>query len=198
MFDTVGALGVPGALANRHKFHDVRAEPGGQLRAPGAGDRRTAAEVRTVAVGGRRRRRPERPRQAGLVRRRALRRRRRLRRDRAFDTSLLWMVREANGQGLVFNEGLLDSYIGSGSSAVRHDSMNNGYRLLNVIARLRMALKANPRFRSGRRLLNPAAAIYPKISSSAADHCGVRRRALQAGERRLVRDRPEGRRRSRA
>lgn len=170
VFDTVGALGAPGAIFNRHKFHDVRLSPAVSCarQALAIDERRLKFEPslwEDDGAGGQN----DRVKQVwfegvhsdvgggygetGLS-----------------DTTLLWMVREANAQGLVFNEGLLDTYIGSGSSAVRHDSMNLGYRALNAIARLRMAFKANARFRRGQRLLNPAASIYPKISSSAADH----------------------------
>lgn len=170
VFDTVGALGVPGALINRHKFHDVRLS-----RAVSCARQALAIDERRLKFepslweddgGGASRERVKQVwfegahsdagggyGETGLS-----------------DTALLWMVREANAQGLVFNEGLLDTYIGSGSSAVRHNSMNNGYRVLNALARLRMALKANPRFRGGRRLLDPTGAINPLIASSAADH----------------------------
>ena len=40
------------------------------------------------------------------------------------DTTLLWMVVEANRRGLVFDTRLLATYVGSGSAAVRHDSLN--------------------------------------------------------------------------
>lgn len=170
VFDTVGALGVPGAIFNRHKFHDVRlsAAVSCARQALAIDERRLKFEPSLWeddgAGGG-----GERVKQVwfegahsdagggygetGLS-----------------DTALLWMVREANARGLAFNEGLLDTYIGSGSSAVRHDSMNLGYRVLNAFGRLRMAIKPNPRFRGGRRLLDPAGAMNPLIASSAADH----------------------------
>lgn len=170
VFDTVGALGVPGAIFNRNKFHDVKLsqavscarqalaiderrikfEPSLWEADGGGADRERVKQVWFEGahsdVGGG-------YGETGLS-----------------DTALLWMVREANARGLAFNEGLLDYYIGSGSSAVRHQSSNLGYRLLNGLARLRMLLRPNPRFRSGRRVLNPPGALNPLISSSAADH----------------------------
>lgn len=170
VFDTVGALGVPGALFNHHKFHDVRLSPAVSCarQALAIDERRMKFEpsLWDDDGGGASR---ERVKQVwfegahsdigggygdtGLS-----------------DTALLWMVREANAQGLAFNEGLLDSYIGSGSSAVRHDSMNLGYRVLNAIGRLRTALRANPRFKRGLRNLSPAGAIGIGVASSALEH----------------------------
>ncbi|MBI5310471.1 MAG: DUF2235 domain-containing protein [Actinobacteria bacterium] len=170
VFDTVGALGVPGAVFNRHKFHDVRLSPAVSCarQALAIDERRMKFEpslweddgggtqndrIKQVWFEGAHSDVGGGYSDTGLS-----------------DTSLLWMVREANAQGLTFNEGLLDSYIGCGSSAVRHNSMNGGYRFLNAIARLKSIVRPNPRFRSGRRVLDPAGAIYPKVASSAAEH----------------------------
>jgi hypothetical protein len=64
------------------------------------------------------------------------------------DTALLWMVTEANRQGLVFDTRLLSVYVDSGSSVVRHDSLTAFYRFLNLTSRLRTT-----RGRKGRRFL---------------------------------------------
>lgn len=170
VFDTVGALGVPGAIFNRNKFHDVKLSPAVSCarHALAIDERRIKFEPSLWEDDGQGSS-GERVKQVwfegahsdigggygetGLS-----------------DTALLWMLREANARGLAFNEGLLDSYIGSGSSAVRHESSKGGYLFLNAIARLRMLLKPNPRFRSGWRVLDPPGAINVAISSSAADH----------------------------
>ena len=44
------------------------------------------------------------------------------------------MATEANRQGLVFDTRLLATYVGSGSSAVRHESLNAFYRVLNLLS----------------------------------------------------------------
>jgi hypothetical protein len=170
VFDTVGALGVPGALRQRHKFHDVKLHPSvacarqalaideqrikfepSLWEADGSEDFDTRVKqvwfegVHSDVGGG--------YGDTGLS-----------------DTALLWMVREANSRGLVFDESLLDAYIAGGSSAVRHDSMNAGYRLLNAIGLLRNRIKPNPRFRGSHRLLDARGAIALRIASSTVSH----------------------------
>ena len=120
VFDTVGALGVPGAVRSKHQFHDVslgarsscararhwRSTSAGSSSSPACG-RPTDDDPRRADE--------KRPGRAGLVRRRALRRRRRLRaRPASRDTTLLWMADEAKALGLVFDQRLLDVYVGSG------------------------------------------------------------------------------------
>ena len=149
VFDTVGALGVPGAFRRRHQFHDVRLsdavlcarqalaidehrikfEPS-LWEPPGAARR----ERRSGAAGG-----PTG--QAGVVRGGALRRRRRVRRDGVSDTALGWMTDEAATQGLVFDYSLLDQYLTCGSPATRHNSTTSIYHVLNLFSRIRMTLR---------------------------------------------------------
>ena len=120
MFDTVGALGVPGAVRRQHQFHDVNLGPVVLCarQALAADERRLKFEpclweadeatraadeasgrvqqvwfegVHSDVGGG--------YAETGLC-----------------DTTLLWMVVEANRRGLVFDTRLLATYVGSGSS----------------------------------------------------------------------------------
>ena len=179
VFDTVGALGVPGRAAAAHRFHDVNLSNGGAVRPAGAGDRRAPDEVRAVPVGGRRGRpgTPTRHRagQAGLVRGRALRRRRRLRRDRALATRRCsgWRPRRTAGPGL--RHPLLATYMGSGSTVVRHDSLKRLLPVPQPASRGRMTLT-----RKGRRFRGELAAARP------APHGGHRAAARGRGADRVV------------
>jgi uncharacterized protein (DUF2235 family) len=172
VFDTVGALGVPGALSNRHKFHSVtlsdavlcarqalaiderriKFEPALWEADPslGPGEEQRVKQVWFEGVhsdvgGG--------YGDTGLS-----------------DTALLWMAEEATRAGLDFHQQRLDAYVASESSAVRHDSLNAGYRVLNLFAMIRGIWKPNPRFRGSHRVLNPERALSVRIASSAASH----------------------------
>lgn len=172
VFDTVGALGVPGALRSRHQFHNVKLSGAVSCarQALAIDDRRIKFEPalweKDEALG------PEQERRVkqvwfegahsdvgggyadtGLS-----------------DTALLWMASEAAAAGLAFRPERLDAYVASGSSAVRHDSLSFGYRILNLIGLLRSAIKSNPRFRGTRRVLDPAGALGVRIASSALSH----------------------------
>ncbi len=172
VFDTVGALGVPGAVGRGHQFHDVKL--GGSVRCARQAlaadeprmkfepclwespDGRTEDErVKQVwfegchsDIGGG-------YAQSGLS-----------------DTALLWMVAEANRQGLAFNEDLLRRYLGSGSSAVRHDPMKPLFALLDLVIRLKIALKRVPgtSFLGRRRRLARPDCVSVRIAESTADH----------------------------
>jgi hypothetical protein len=183
VFDTVGALGVPGAVRKQHQFHDVNLSPVVLCarQALALDERRLTFEPCLWEAAEDTRAHDEasgRVRQVwfegvhsdigggyaetGLS-----------------DTALLWMVTEANRRGLVFDTRLLATYVGSGSSAVRHDSLNLLYRVLNVLSRLRMALRHRTRrfLGSWRRLDPPPAAgtrqqwaVGVRIASSASQH----------------------------
>lgn len=171
VFDTVGALGVPGALRKNHTFHDVKLSDAiGQARQALAIDERRLkfepamweAEERLMPS-------DDRVKQVwfegahsdtgggyaetGLS-----------------DTALFWMTSEATKRGLVFDHQRLSHYTHSGSSPVRHDSMNLGYRVLNMIGRLRNWLGNNPRFKGTTRIFDPKGAVNPRIASSALNH----------------------------
>lgn len=172
VFDTVGALGVPGALSSRHRFHNVKLSDAVVCarHALAIDERRIKFEpslweidessphdqadrvkqvwfegVHSDAGGG--------YGDTGLS-----------------DTALLWMAEEATRQGLVFHQPRLDKYVASGSSAVRHDSLSSAYRVLNLIGLLRNRLKRNARFRGSRRVLGAERALGVRIASSALSH----------------------------
>jgi uncharacterized protein (DUF2235 family) len=173
VFDTVGALGVPGAMRRRHQFHDVRlgAEVRCARQALAADEPRmkfepclweaadgTGAEdprVRQVwfegchsDVGGG-------YAETGLS-----------------DTALLWMVAEANREGLVFDESLLREYVGSSSSAIRHDPMKPLFRLLDLVIRLKIALRLHDgaAFLGSHRRLHRPDCVSVRVAESTAEH----------------------------
>lgn len=172
VFDTVGALGVPGALRNRHKFHSVKLSDSVLCarHALAIDERRIKFEpslwevdeslatdqadrVKQVWFEGAHSDAGGGYGETGLS-----------------DTALLWMAEEATRHGLVFHQPRLDKYVASGSSAVRHDSMNAGYRVLNLIGLLRNRFKHNARFRGSRRILGDERALNVRIASSALSH----------------------------
>lgn len=84
------------------------------------------------------------------------------------DTTLLWMAAEATRQGLVFDGALLSEYLvaRSGSAAERHDSMNTGYRLTNLLMRSPFA-RSRTAFHKGWRVMAPPGSVGVSLSSSA-------------------------------
>ncbi|HET6151629.1 MAG TPA: DUF2235 domain-containing protein [Marmoricola sp.] len=177
VFDTVGALGVPG-IAKAPQFHDVQLsgrvkvarhamaidekrlkfaptlwEAPAHAKAPEA----EGPDVKQVwfegvhsDVGGG-------YAQTGLS-----------------DTALLWMVREAHSAGLVFDVPLLGLYVNSGSDPIRHDSLSTLYKADNVIlaAKQKLGIGApDDTFEGGlRRLSNPRALSIRVASSVVANY----------------------------
>lgn len=94
------------------------------------------------------------------------------------DTTLLWMMREARSMGLIFDADLLGHYVNSGSDPIRHNSLTLGFRLYNLILTVKMKIGkgAEARLFSGglRRLTNDRA-LSVRVASSAMNH-------YQAGE----------------
>ncbi|MET0929184.1 MAG: DUF2235 domain-containing protein [Aeromicrobium sp.] len=89
------------------------------------------------------------------------------------DTALLWMVREAHAAGLVFDVPLLDHYVNSGSDPVRHDPLSLMFRVDNLVLRTRMRLRrprAGSPFSGGLRLLTNDRAVSVRVASSVVDH----------------------------
>ncbi|MGF6881115.1 uncharacterized protein (DUF2235 family) [Nocardia sp. GAS34] len=145
VFDTVGAMGVPGITSGRYRFHDLRLARTVHCarQALAIDDRRRIFspclwEVTDEA--GVTQQRPDRVKQVwfegshtdvggGMAD------------SRLSDRSLRWMVHEAQGQGLEFDEDRLEELIARGATATgpvrAHDSMTMGWRLLNLAARLR-------------------------------------------------------------
>ena len=181
VFDTVGALGVPGAMRRRHQFHDVtlsgivdcarqaiatdeprmKFEPclwdavAGGTGESGVDDPRVRQvwfEGAHSDVGGG-------YADTGLS-----------------DTALLWMVAEAARQGLVFDEALLQRYLASGSAAVRHDPMKSIFWLLDLAIRTRILLRiADGRaFLGKRRRLHRPDCVSVRIARPAVEHFQAR------------------------
>lgn len=176
VFDTVGALGVPGFRRRTPRFHDVQlsshvrrarhalaidetrlkfaptfweapADPPG---APTEDERvkQVWFEGAHSDVGGG-------YRETGLS-----------------DTSLLWMAREAHDAGLVFDVPLLTHYVDSGSDPIRHNPLNAMYRADNLMlgARMRLGSKNPSAFSGGLRLLTNPRALSVRIAGSAVTH----------------------------
>ncbi|MGZ8769078.1 DUF2235 domain-containing protein [Aeromicrobium sp.] len=177
VFDTVGALGVPGFMKLAPRFHDVQLSSQ-VLRARHA----LAVDETRLKFAPSFWESPEEPpgtptedervkqvwfegahsdvgggyRATGLS-----------------DTSLLWMAREAHAAGLVFDVPLLNHYVNSGSDPVRHNPLNRMYRADNLILRTKMKLSTEKRgsaFSGGLRRLTNERALSVRIASSAVTH----------------------------
>ncbi|WP_160320118.1 DUF2235 domain-containing protein [Rhodococcus rhodochrous] len=170
VFDTVGALGVPGPSRRRYEFHDVKLSDlvVCARQALAIDERRMTFEpclwesddgcppddprvkqvwfegVHSDIGGG--------YAECGLS-----------------DTALLWMVRQAHEQGLVFDSDLLAMYLARKSPAVRHQSMRPAYRLLNVIHVVRGTLRRhrNKHFLGTFRNLAEPECVGTRIAASA-------------------------------
>ncbi|HWU20106.1 MAG TPA: DUF2235 domain-containing protein [Nocardioides sp.] len=89
------------------------------------------------------------------------------------DTALLWMAREAHAAGLVFDPTLLTRYVGSGHDPIRHNPLSLMYRVDNEILEARGHLHAgdhDPVFDHGRRMLTNPRALSVRVASSAVGH----------------------------
>jgi Uncharacterized alpha/beta hydrolase domain (DUF2235) len=177
VFDTVGALGVPGFHRLTPRFHDVQLsdqvvcarhalaidetrlkfaptlwEAPAEPAAPVTTDPRVKQvwfEGAHSDVGGG-------YSQTGLS-----------------DTSLLWMAREAHAAGLVFDSSLLNYYVNCGSDPIRHNPLNTMYRADNLILRTKTDLggkKAASPFEGGLRRLTNDHALSVRVASSAVTH----------------------------
>ena len=180
VFDTVGALGVPGAIGRAHQFHDVTLSPQVEhaRHAVAIDEHRIKFEpalwesspAGVTDTAGRQRQSVKQVwfegahsdvgggyAYSGLS-----------------DTALEWMVREAKQVGLAFDEDLLSTYLGCGSTAVRHESVTLVYRVLNGLSRLRLALRSQApghrHFVGRERVLDYEPGESLLIASSAADH----------------------------
>jgi len=172
VFDTVGALGVPGAMRLAPKFHDVQLGPGvlcarqalaideTRLKfAPnlweGADEATDDPRVKQVWFEGAHSDVGGGYGQTGLS-----------------DSALLWMAKEAHAAGLVFDTALLSHYVASGSSAIRHNPLKPLFKVLNAILTLKMKLGRGDRasFSKGLRRLSSERALSVRISSTAVTH----------------------------
>jgi uncharacterized protein (DUF2235 family) len=89
------------------------------------------------------------------------------------DTSLLWMAREAHDAGLVFDTDLLHTYVNSGSDPIRHDPLNAMYEVDNQILRAKEHLPGQhpaSAFSGGLRRLTNEHALSVRVASSAVAH----------------------------
>lgn len=180
VFDTVGALGVPGAVRKHHQFHDVNLSTivTRARQALALDERRVKFEPCLWEATDDERREDEstdRVKQvwfpgvhsdvgggypvSGLS-----------------DTTLLWMAGEARASGLVFDQRLLDVYVECGKPAEPNDSLTTAYRVLNATSRLRMRFSGGARrFTHGWRRLDPPPtlerterAVGVRVASTAA------------------------------
>jgi hypothetical protein len=88
------------------------------------------------------------------------------------DTALLWMVAEANEQGLAFDEELLKRYVACGESAIRHDSSQLLFKVLDLVIRAKIRLgRADGRaFDKRDRRLHRPDCVSVRVAGSTADH----------------------------
>jgi uncharacterized protein (DUF2235 family) len=89
------------------------------------------------------------------------------------DTSLLWMAREAHAAGLVFDSDLLGTYVDSGSDPICHNPLSLMYKLDNEILEARAHLSRQDEesdFSHGLRLLTNERALSVRVSYSAVRH----------------------------
>jgi uncharacterized protein (DUF2235 family) len=173
VFDTVGALGVPGASRKAPKFHDVQLSDAvrcarqalaideGRLKfAPTLWESKHEStedpRVKQVWFEGAHSDVGGGYGETGLS-----------------DSALLWMVTEAHQAGLVFDTPLLSHYIESGSSAIRHNPVKPLFKVHNLILSAKMKLgmsKDSGSFSKGLRLLTNERALSLRIASTAATH----------------------------
>jgi hypothetical protein len=173
VFDTVGALGVPGALRRRHQFHDVKLGTAvrNARQALAADEKRMKFEpclwdavdesccedprVKQVWFEGAHSDVGGGYKESGLS-----------------DTALLWMVSEANAVGLAFDEELLRTYVACGESAVRHDSSRPLFTLLDLFirAKVRLGLADGRAFDKRDRRLHRPDCVSVRIGESTLEH----------------------------
>lgn len=191
VFDTVGALGVPGAWGTGHQFHDVNLGPSVQCarQALAIDEQRLKFEPCLWEADEETRLADERSGRVqqvwfegahsdvgggypdtGLC-----------------DTTLLWMATEANRCGLVFDTRLLATYTGSGSSVVRHQSLTPFYRLLNRLSRFRMRVR-----HTGRRFVGTWRRIDPLPAPGSGEQRAVGVRIASAAARHFTDDEAYG------
>lgn len=87
------------------------------------------------------------------------------------DTALLWLVHEAHRAGLVFDATLLTLYVNSGSPDVLHDPLNPLFRADNLLLTLKAGLAGHSPngFTHGLRDLTNDRALSVRVASSVAD-----------------------------
>jgi uncharacterized protein (DUF2235 family) len=89
------------------------------------------------------------------------------------DTALLWMAREAHQAGLVFEPELLGTYVKSGSDPICHNPLSAMYRIDNKLLEAKEHLPWQDQeheFSHGLRLLTNERALSVRVASSAVGH----------------------------
>lgn len=88
------------------------------------------------------------------------------------DTALLWMAREARAAGLVFDVDLLATYVNSGSDPIRHDPLDLMFRIDNAILEVKDHLPGHhdDEFVHGLRRLTNDRALSVRVASSVVSH----------------------------
>ncbi|MGN6722166.1 MAG: DUF2235 domain-containing protein [Marmoricola sp.] len=88
------------------------------------------------------------------------------------DTALLWMVQEARKAGLVFDISLLSIYLGTGAADVLHNPLDLLFRIDNALLTLKGLLpgQGSDQFIHGRRRLTNDRALSIRVASSVVAH----------------------------
>jgi hypothetical protein len=177
VFDTVGALGVPGFERNTPRFHNVQlsdqvlcarqalaidetrqkfAPTFWKAPAEPAGAPTEDPRVRQVWFEGAHSDIGGGYAQTGLS-----------------DTALFWMAKEAHQAGLVFDAPLLGTYVDSGSDPICHNPLSLMYRLDNEVLEVKEDLPwhdEESEFSHGLRRLTQDRALSVRVAASAVAH----------------------------
>ena len=156
VFDTVGALGVPGPF-RKHQFHDIKLSSAVRTaRQALAIDERRRVFEPCLWERGSTAEEPGRVKQVwfegdhsdvggGAYRETGL-----------CDTALLWMIVEAHAQGLLFDLDRVSGFLDTDSAGTRHGQLRLGFRISNLLRRMVQGIArsaAGRRFRGDVRLL---------------------------------------------
>lgn len=88
------------------------------------------------------------------------------------DTTLFWVAQEAHAAGLVFDTALLATYVNSGSDPIRHNPLDLMYRVDNALLEVKEHLPGHhdSEFSHGLRVLANERALSIRIAASAVHH----------------------------
>ncbi|MCW2753917.1 MAG: hypothetical protein JWQ32_1328 [Marmoricola sp.] len=177
VFDTVGALGVPGFERETPRFHDVQlsdqvlcarqalaidetrmkfAPTFWEAPSEPAGVPTEDPRVKQVWFEGAHSDVGGGYRETGLS-----------------DTSLLWMAGEAHAAGLIFDPVLLGTYVNSGSDPIRHNPLDLAFMVDNALLEAKQLLpwsSQDTTFSHGLRVLTNDHALSVRVASSAVSH----------------------------
>ncbi len=90
------------------------------------------------------------------------------------DSALFWMATQANRQGLVFDVPLLSTYVASGSKVLRHNPLKPMFRVDNLLIKLKLrsGLTKTDAFEGGLRRLDVPGRLSIRVASTAAEDLG--------------------------